>query len=304
MRCRNPFNPGGGRLFPCGRCPPCLINRRRVWANRISLEQTQHGSSTFLTLTYDDNNMPRTTSGLSTLEPADLTRWLKRIRKAVAPIKLRYFMCGEYGDESFRPHYHAALFGMATCTHGQTLRSRNRPIANRCCATCRLIQSTWSFGDIDSRSLEEGRAEYVAGYVTKKMTRGDDPRLDGRYQEFARMSLKPGLGKDAMWEVASVIMQYDIEVSEPDVPTALQVGKKLWPLGRYLRQQLRLMVGKEINASDEALQLLADKLRPMREAAYRSQTDPSFKSHVVKAFSQEALNLTTRSLIFRKRGTL
>lgn len=303
MLCSDPVSMGS-HLFPCGRCEPCRINRKRLWTNRILLETGEHGSNAFLTLTYEDSRLPLTTNGLPTLAPEDLRNWLKRIRKAVAPVRLRYYAVGEYGDLSMRPHYHLALFGFEPCSNGNTLRSRGRPIASLCCQYCRLVQSTWALGDVDIGRLEEGSAKYLVGYVLKKMTRFDDIRLDGRMPEFARMSLRPGIGQSAMHDVADVILTLGLDESEADVPSALRRGKTIAPLGRYLRQQLRLMIGKEVSCPDEVLKEAAERLLPMRLAAKASSENPSFKKAVVEAFKQDVLNRVTRSKIYSKKGAL
>lgn len=269
------------------------------------LESIQHQHNSYLTLTYSDENLPRLTNGTSTLDPADARNWLKRIRKELAPAKLRYFLVGEYGDESFRPHYHAAAFGLERCARGQTLRFRGRPVASRCCDHCRLVQRTWDLGDVDCGGLEEGSIQYVAGYVTKKMTHRDDARLDGRYPEFARMSLKPGIGYSALWEIASVMLTLGLDESEVDVPSTLRHGSRIWPLGRYLQQNLRKMVGKETNVPEEILEQIAEKMLPLRLAARSSQDLPSFKKTVLDHFAQDVLNFETRNRIFgKKRGSL
>ena len=36
---------------------------------------------------------------------------MKRLRKKLHPLKIRFFHCGEYGDKTRRPHYHALIFG-------------------------------------------------------------------------------------------------------------------------------------------------------------------------------------------------
>lgn len=316
MLCKNPVSVGS-HLFPCGRCEPCRINRKRLWTHRLLLERTQHGDNSFWTLTYRAEDLPHTLNGLSSLAPEDVRNFMKRIRKAhaasVAALssslrtelcgRLRFYLVGEYGDGG-RPHYHLALFGFPPCTHGDTLRSRGRPIADRCCAQCRLVHSTWGKGDVHGGRLEEGSAKYLLGYVLKKMTRFDDARLDGRHPEFARMSLRPGIGLMAMHEIADVILRLDLEQSEPDVPSGLRHGSSIMPLGRYLRQKLRLMIGREVNCPDEILQEAAAALLPMRLAARDSAENPSFKTHVVEAFAQEVLNREKRHNIHQQRKSL
>ncbi len=86
-------------------------------------------------------------------------------------------------------------------------------------------------------------AGYIAGYVTKKMTKKDDPRLNGRHPEFSRMSNRPGIGAKAMVDVGLSIYQnpgaFQAMVEEGDVTSVLQHGRKKLPLGRYLKGKRR-----------------------------------------------------------------
>ena len=107
MLCKNPYMIRG-MACPCNKCMPCRFNRRRLWTHRILLETMKLTDSCFLTLTYDDAHLP---AG-GTLVPGDGQLFLKRLRKAIFPLQLRYFFVGEYGDTSNRPQYHAALFGI------------------------------------------------------------------------------------------------------------------------------------------------------------------------------------------------
>lgn len=274
------------------------------------LEAAQHGSNSFVTLTYSSPPLGAGIVGVGeqvsrpTLEPKHLSDWLKRYRHAVSPVRIRYYAVGEYGDLHGRPHYHAALFGAPGCFRGNTLRSRGRPVASGCCESCKLVGDTWGLGDVDVGTLGEHSAQYLAGYTVKKMTRTDDPRLEGRHPEFARMSLRPGLGKSALWEVADVLMKFNLDESEADVPSALRHGRRVWPLGRYLRQQLRLMIGKEVSVPDEVLREAAEKMRPLCEAAKLSAERPSLKAQIVETFKQDVLNYETRAKIFKKRGSI
>ena len=88
---------------------------RSTWASRILLEASQHAESAFLTLTYSDGALEeknvttqwvrRTTEGLPTLTPRDLTLFMKRLREEIAPKKIRFYAVGEYGDQTERPHW-------------------------------------------------------------------------------------------------------------------------------------------------------------------------------------------------------
>lgn len=190
-----------------------------MWTHRIILESLKHETSSFLTLTYSDDHLPLDGS----LVPKDLQLFIKRLRTSIAPAKIRFYAVGEYGDQSFRPHYHLALFGLGP-SHAD------------------LVQSCWPYGFTYTGSLTLESAQYVAGYVVKKMTKPDDPRLNGRYPEFARMSLRPGIGAGALDELTD-FFKTDLGVSllnrTGDVPLSLRHGGKDLPLGRYLRSKLR-----------------------------------------------------------------
>lgn len=129
------------------------------------------------TLTYAPEHEPPDGS----LSPRHMQLWLKRLRRLLPPTRpIRFFGCGEYGDETFRPHYHVALYGVA-------------PLETE------LVQSSWGMGHVHLMELNAETAQYLCGYVVKKMTSPDDPRLQGKHPEFTRMSLRPhGIGAGAV----------------------------------------------------------------------------------------------------------
>lgn len=244
MECSFPmfFN---GFKCPCGRCMACRINKKRLWTHRMILESYCHASSLFVTLTYNDENLPPDLS----VHPKHVQLFLKRLRKAISPTKIRYFAVGEYGDKSWRPHYHLAIFGIGL-EHEKT------------------IQDCWKFGFTMCGDLNPKSAGYIAGYVTKKMTANDDERLlrdDGVYlhPEFIRMSLKPGLGFPALEKILDV-MKSSIgdKLPDGDVPKALRHGNQIFPLGRYLRKKLREMY----NFSDDYVEFLKAKTKKEMQA--------------------------------------
>lgn len=197
---------------------PCRLNRRRLWTGRILLEATQHEHCSFWTGTYKD--------APAELVPDHLKDFWKRLRYHLGH-PFRYFGVGEYGDQSWRPHYHAALFGVSVLEH-------------------ELVQKAWQHGFVYLGDLTPASAAYVGGYVTKKLTKGDDPRLEGKHPEFARMSLRPGLGLGAVELMGAGLTSHGGAhglAKLPDVPTEIRIGGKRYPLGRYLARAMRASVG-------------------------------------------------------------
>lgn len=265
------------------------------------LETRLHPDNAFVTLTYSDTLLPLTPEGRSTLRAKDAQDWLKRLRKMIEPSRIRYYLVGEYGDESQRPHYHAAVFNLPTCRAGQTNYSR---AGLRCCSSCELVRKSWPHGNIYLGNLGVESAQYICGYVTKKMTMRDDARLDGREPEFARMSLVPGIGRDFMHEVASELLTLNLEQSQGDVPSTLRHGSRTLPLGHYLRAQLRTMVGKAKNAPQSTLDKISAEMYPLLKASQRDPANPSLRSQIVKTGTQKVLNMQSRDRLFKKRKSL
>lgn len=248
------------------------------------LEATRHSENSFVTLTYAPEHLPESGS----LVPQHLQKYLKVLRRSIEPHKIRYYAVGEYGDETFRPHYHLALFGA-----GESYRS--------------AIAESWPYGIVDIGTLTLQSAQYVAGYVTKKMTKDDDPRLNGRYPEFARMSLKPGIGADAMADVATDFWEplgQEYIYRTGDVPMSINHGKKALPLGRYLRQKLR----DELEYPNPGLQSphFKEKIEEM-SAVYKSKgiRGRSARSQYLAHINRQKLrNLASKERVFKSRKTI
>lgn len=263
------------------------------------LEAMQYKDNAFVTLTYSDEHLPSDWS----VNPVEMQLWQKRLRSA-CDRRLRFYTVGEYGDLSGRPHYHAAVFNFPTCRYGRT-----RQNDCYCCVACHVVRQSWTFGSVEVAMLEEKSAAYVAGYVTKKMTGKDDPRLKGRHPEFCRMSNRPGIGASAMHEVASELLRYDLEKTEDDVPSGLRHGGKILPLGRYLRKKLRSYCGLPENAPQAVLDKIADELLPMYEIALdtprpKGQRVNVFKSLLVDQEAARVVQMEARQRIFKERKSL
>lgn len=275
--CRKPFSKGN-MSFGCGQCLPCRVNKSRLWQHRLMLESYDHDRSTFVTLTYAPENIPLG----GTLNPEDTKNFLKRLREDIYPKKIRYYLVGEYGDETFRPHYHLALYGLGP-EHAD------------------LIGAAWGMGHVYCGDLTPESAGYVCGYVVKKMTKKDDPRLGGRHPEFARMSLRPGIGgsKRIMEAVANTLTTdsgSDEIIALQDVPSQLMHGKKKYPLGRYLKERLRLQLGHEKKTHPDTLLALSlravDKHNQLVQESKKCKKN--FYRYAREKRDQQILNIETR----------
>jgi len=181
---------------PCGHCLGCRSDQARGWAVRLVHEGDVVSPAWFVSLTYSPDRVPENGS----LDPRDPTLFLKRARHQV-PSPISYYLCGEYGDRTARPHYHAILFGVPFHDREHLLDRNGAPVFRS-----DSLESWWGLGLCEFTGLTYGAARYVAGYVRKKVRQRDNPdhytRVDpgtGELveieREYGRMSRRPAIGR-------------------------------------------------------------------------------------------------------------
>jgi len=166
-----------------------------------------HEDNCFITLTYDNEHLPRDGS----LHVEHWQKFAKRLRKARGPF--RFFHCGEYGAKSLRPHYHAAIFGLGF--EDQVKWKKNS--RGEWLYVSKLLGNSWKFGFSSVGALTYESAAYVARYVMSKATvpESEDPAVLARQKrhftryeridretgevhtvkpEYVTMSRRPGIG--------------------------------------------------------------------------------------------------------------
>lgn len=153
--------------FPCGQCSGCRLERSRQWAIRCVHEASLHEENMFLTLTYDNENLPQYGS-LSTGKRSHFQLFMKRLRQHVSRTEqgktIRFFHCGEYGEKMQRPHYHAIIFNhdfpdKALYTQREDV---NLYISD-------TLNNLWGHGFCTIGDVTFDSAAYVARYVMKKI---------------------------------------------------------------------------------------------------------------------------------------
>lgn len=170
--------------LPCGKCEGCLKKRLDEWALRCVHESHDHNHNCFITLTYDDDHCPKS------LDHSHFQKFMKRLRKHFIGVKIRYFMCGEYGTQTIRPHFHALLFGVDFPDKIQHTTQGN--IINY---TSQVLSKLWPQGYHYIGDLHYGTARYVAKYSLKALQDiGIDYDELGLKPEYLMMS--NGIGKN------------------------------------------------------------------------------------------------------------
>lgn len=161
------------QVIPCGKCPPCISRRTSGWSFRIMQEEKLATMpSLFITLTYSTTHVPISANGYKTLVKTDAQKFLKRLRKSAGVNNtIRYYLCGEYGLQRRRPHFHAILINCPSD----------------------IIAKAWDKGEVYFGTVNEASVGYCLKYMCKPSFIKRNPR-DDRAPEFSLHS--KGLGKN------------------------------------------------------------------------------------------------------------
>lgn len=214
-------------LLKCGKCPECMNSATTEWANRCFLEAREHKENCVLTLTYADSP--------GELVKRDYQLFLKRLRKAIYPKKIKYFISGEYGSLFGRPHYHLIIFGWRPddC-HFYSLSGSGTKMYNS-----EFVSKLWGKGyvtvDID---CSYKAMFYSAKYMQKAISM------------FGKQKLKPFIAMSKGIAEAAAY-RYD-----PDTNPYIYIKGRKFRAPRYFRRVYRKNVGEDWYVNFELVRTL------------------------------------------------
>ena len=280
--------------IPCGRCIGCRLQRSKSWADRAVLELPYHDSNLFITLTYDDDHLPHNKAFddegniimTETLKKKDLQDFWKRLRKYCDSKgeKIRYLACGEYGDITFRPHYHAIVFGLSL----PDLEPKFKNELGDWIYTSETLSGIWKNGLCSVGEATHESIAYVARYVTKKKY-GKEAELYEKLNivpEFINMSRKPGLGREYYEE------NKDKLFTQTKYFFPIRDGVGSATPGRYFSNLF------ELDYDSESVQSRKDKLKGLYEDRVKLSLSKTDKNYLDYLSSQEYIKENrTKSLV-------
>lgn len=262
-------------LVPCGRCIGCRLSKSKEWAQRCMLELKYHESAYFITLTYDDEHLPKNNwtdpvtgetdiqSPVHTLRLEDIKKFHKRLRKNTGQ-KLRVFYCGEYGSQSFRPHYHTIVFGLKLDDleiYKQNFRGDilyNSPTVEKC---WRDDQRNL-IGHVVIAEVNWETCAYVARYTVKKnMSEYDSDfwKMLNCERPFVHMSNKPGIAYQYFEEHHEDIYKYD------KIFMSTSSGGKVLRPAKYFDKKFDLLYPSDMAEIKEKRAQIADYTKRLKE---------------------------------------
>lgn len=268
------YRPGLKHMtVPCGQCIGCRLDRSRSWAIRCVHEAQLYEENCFITLTYSPEHLPETGS----LVVSDYQQFMKRLRKHFAPRKIRFFQCGEYGDQNLRPHYHACLFNIDF--HDKTLwKTAN----GNNIYTSNTLSKIWPFGFSTIGAVTFQSAGYTARYIMKKVTGDEAPAKYERTntdtgeiitlkKEYTTMSRRPGLGYDWFQKYKADLYPHDYVIID---------GKK-HPIPRYYDLLLE-RENPDLLESIKSKREAHAELRPEEQTCDRLRVRETVQKHKLK----------------------
>jgi len=165
-------------------------------------------------MTFNNKHVPADGS----LDIAVFQKFMKRLRKSISPTLIRFYACGEYGDNFGRPHYHACVFGY-DFPDKKPWQQRNGEMLYRSA----LLERAWPFGYSSVGTVTFNSAAYVARYIVKKIN-GDPAKahyewvnpetgeITQRNPEYTNMSRRPGIGSTWLDKFLSDVYPEDFVV--------------------------------------------------------------------------------------------
>lgn len=217
MSCVSPIQiqspKGNGKYIyvPCGRCAWCRRDKRNEWVLRFEVEQKDNLYTNFVTLTYNEENLPFFYDEITgecgyRASKSDVQKFIKRLRKI--GYKFKYFIVSELGPKNQRPHYHGLFFS-------------NDLISSD------VIQDKWNKGFTSSFPATPGAMRYVTKYILK----GND-----RENNFMLCSKRPAIGSSYVKEsnARHTYRKTDEGVYQFSMPV---VGGTLCPMPRYYKKK-------------------------------------------------------------------
>lgn len=207
--------------IPCGQCIECRLKKAQDWAIRLYKELDKHNYRYFITLTYDNEHMPRSIvdPNLGSLRKKDMQEFLKswragtnKVSDKYKPGNLKYFYCGEYGETTSRPHYHIIAFcdnEIPDLKHWGS--SGGLPVWRS-----EKIEKYWGMGNILIGTVTYESCSYVARYIMKKQLglTGSIYDIAGILPPYTNMS--KGIGNISEQEILSIFSQDYINILKGD----------------------------------------------------------------------------------------
>lgn len=291
-------------LVPCGHCMGCRLDRSRVWADRMLLELKDNDyKALFVTLTYNDASLPRAwhvgynyydgfyedveplvldddeewiaaaAGAPATLSIRDTQLFMKRLRKAFKSRRLRFFLAGEYGSKTHRPHYHAIIYGL-TLSDFKDCRIKDFNMLGQPRYISKSFEKIWGNGYCVLAPVNWNTCAYVSRYTMKKVYKSENSHAYASDQlpPFCTMSRRPGIGllhADELLKKGDKAFIRDVDLNGKECTREVYLGRA------FIRSAVRKHMQSVFDAADlvDSVQACIDKLEAEPCTKYEDELD-------------------------------
>lgn len=255
----------------CGKCPECLEKKRKDWFFRLQIELQHSLSCYFITLTYNNENLPYCLDHKPCFSVDDVQKFLKRLRKYYQGSKIKYFLVGEYGGDFGRPHYHAIMFNLPK----KDIYTLNDEIAQ-----------IWNKGYTSVGNITDARIGYCCKYCLQNLQSKRSAAHPSLFPPFL-VSRRPAIGSAYLTD-SNVIYHLNNKTFKTNF-----CGQD-FPLPRYLRDKI---FNDYKDIKDEITQEILEKQKKQYDEISQN---PNGYDELCKANLQSARNSVQRFIRYQK----
>lgn len=238
---------------PCGKCIQCVNSRSKQWEIRSALTAKSYKDCCCLTLTYDDDHLPKMADFISTddglvrvpndkkgiINYKDVQDFIKRLRKYYNfKREIRYFACSEYGGNgTLRPHYHIILFNFTPPDIDP--RSARRSNKGTILYKSPLLTRLWSNGFVDVGKVTLQTCRYISQYCCKNLLK--ERKSDNAQNKFL-LKLKNKISRERIYASIGLGLDY-LKRNYLSIFNAGKIcyGKFVYPIPRYFLKKLETL---------------------------------------------------------------
>lgn len=263
-------------FYACKTCNLCLNYKRYDWTLRALNEWKNWQNHYFITLTFDNEHYNN-----FWFEPRFFSKWVKtKLKKNIGECK--YLASQEFGEKTFRKHYHLILFTNYIFSDIEPIKKSKR---NNIIYTSKKLNELWKYGSINQINLISSTAEikYVCSYSVKELKNsksnwrippnyqgekliisrgfGDKLNLDSNLEMIPKTIIKNSCQriyianrKFKRKEIDKEELYQKIKIEEPYQKIKKQIKKDSWSLEAYnqlLTKQLAVISNKKTKHKTE-----------------------------------------------------
>lgn len=271
-------NPEGNLEVPCGKCDLCLKKRSRDWALRCEHEMSLHKENSFITLTYDNENLKHSTEDFT----SDIQKFWKRLRRVTGK-KIRYIYSVEYGTKTARPHFHAIIFGHDFNDQKPIKKTKK----GNTIYTSPELAKLWKMGHHSIGEANVKTAYYIASYALKKHS-AINPETGEVVSDYMRSSLRPAIG-------LNYLIKHKVQLVDSRTLLPRYYVKKLKDLDPELLQQYEEQAQELIKPKDDRDNYAKYEINKAKQqnSYFREESNiPEIKKR--RKYTEEHLNFKMR----------